>query len=267
MKQSPAPFNRNVDQWLQYTESWKGRLRRDLTLHNLEYHVKSKKDKLRVLDAGCGLGDTASRLLHKSSFIVLLDFSEKMIESAKDRLRKTNHNLSQDSLIFLQGPVEDLDASFPEGSFDLILCHTLLEYVGDPGGVLTSLAGRLAPGGLLSLVTANCFSEVFKLALLKKDLAGAHLALHNRDHKAGLFDEMPKQTFSFDSLEALLKGLDLNVLGRYGIRIFADYLPKETRGGLENYNLLFKLEKEASKLSPFLHIARYLHLICRKEGV
>jgi SAM-dependent methyltransferase len=162
--------------------------------------------------------------------------------------------------------VEDLDSSLPDGSFDLILCHTLLEYVEDPGRVLTSLVGRLAHGGLFSLVTANCFSEVFKLALQKKDLLGARRALHNRDHKAGLFDETPKQTFSFDSLEELLKGLNIEVLGRYGIRIFADYLPEETRGDIVKYDLLFKLEKEASKLSPFLHIARYLQLICRKEG-
>jgi len=266
LKQSPAPFNRNVDRWLQYSESRKGRLRRDLTWHNLEYHMKLRKDKLKVLDAGCGLGDMASLLLRKSSLLVLLDFSEKMIESAKDRLRKTDHDLSDDRLIFIRGSVEDLDSSLPEGSFDLILCHTLLEYVEDPGRVLTSLVGRLAHGGLFSLVTANCFSEVFKLALQKKDLLGARRALHNRDHKAGLFDETPKQTFSFDSLEKLLKGLNIEVLGRYGIRIFADYLPEETRGDVEKYDLLFKLEKEASKLSPFLHIARYLHLICRKEG-
>ncbi len=266
LKLSPAPFNRNIDRWLQYSESRKGRLRRDLTWHNLEYHIKLTKNKLRVLDAGCGLGDMASLLLHKSSLLVLLYFSEKMIENAKDRLRKTDHDLSDDRLIFIRGHVEDLDASLPEGSFDLILCHTLLEYVEDPGRVLTSLVGRLAHGGLFSLVTANCFSEVFKLALQKKDLLGARRALHNRDHKAGLFDETPKQTFSFDSLEELLKGLNIKVLGRYGIRIFADYLPEETRGDVEKYDLLFKLEKEASKLSPFLHIARYLHLICRKEG-
>lgn len=266
LTQTSLPFNSNVDRWLQYSESEKGRLRRDLTWTNLEDHIKCEKGKLRVLDAGCGLGEMAPFLLDQSGSLVLLDFSEKMLEKAKERLSKKYPGLKEDRIIFIHGRVEELDACLPEGFFDLILCHTLLEYVEDPRGILRPLAGRLAHRGLLSLVTVNRFSEAFRLAILKNDLEGARRALHKRDFQAGLFDHVPKQTFSFENLIELLDGLNLKVMGRYGIRIFTDFLPGEAGRDPANYRLLFELEKEASKLPPFLYVARYLHLICRKEG-
>lgn len=262
---TPAPFDENVDRWLQYSDSHKGRLRRDLTWYNLERHIKSVKDA-RVLDAGCGLGDMASFLLDKSNSLVLLDFSQKMLKSAKERLTKRHPGLQEDRLTFVHGRVEELDACLPEGFFDLILCHTLLEYVEDPRKILAVLVGRLARGGLLSLLTVNRYSEAFRVAILKNDLTGARRALHKSEYSAAVFDHVPKQTFSFEDLAGLLHGLNVKVMGRYGIRIFADFLPEEASSVPTDYDQLFELEKEASKLSPFLDVARYLHLICQREG-
>jgi S-adenosylmethionine-dependent methyltransferase len=262
---TPVPFDRNVERWLQYSQSPKGRLRHDLTWYNLEHHIKVKKGKLRVLDAGCGLGDMASFLLGKAKSLVLLDFSEKMLEKAREQLSGRHPGLKKDMVKFIHGSVERLDACLQEGSFDLILCHTLLEYVANPKGIASSLVGRLVRGGILSLVAVNSFSEALRLAILKKDLIGARRALHKRHYEATLFDHVPKHTFSFEDLAELLDGLTLKVMGRYGIRIFADYLPDEGSRDSTNYRLLFELEKEASRLAPYLHVARYLHLICQKE--
>lgn len=220
---------------------------------------------MRVLDAGCGLGDMASFLLGKAEALVLLDFSERMLEKAKEQLSQRHSDLKENMVTFIHGRVENLDTCLPEGSFDLILCHTLLEYVADPKGMASSLIGRLVHGGTFSLVTVNPFSEALRLAILKKDLIGARRALHNRNYEADLFDHIPKHTFSFEDLVELLDGLTVKVRGCYGIRIFSDYIPEEMSRDSTTYRLLFELEKEASRLAPYLHVARYLHLICQKE--
>ncbi len=207
----------------------------------------------------------ASLLFGKASSLVLLDFSEKMLETARQRLVENHPDLNIDFITFIHGRVEDLDDCLPRGLFDVILCHTLVEYVNNPRGVVTSLAQRLAQGGILSLVVVNSLSEVLKLAIVKNDLAGARQALQKRDFHASLFEGVRKRTFSLETLEELVHGLNLEVSGRYGIRVFTDYLPHQMASAPENYRLLFDLEKEASRLLPYLNVSRYLHLICKSR--
>ena len=265
MVETSIRFDRNVEGWLHYSGSLKGRLRHELTWRHLETHIRSFEGKLRVFDAGCGLGEMAHELLEKASGIVVLDFSEDMLKEAKKRFAEDRSVLDRDRLVFIHGRVEELENILPQGVFDLILCHNLLEYVEDPQAILTKMVQRLAPHGILSLVAANRFSEVFKLALVKKDLEQARLALHKKDSTAELFDNAPKHVFSPEDLEEMAGGSGLDVLNRYGIRVFTDYLPEDVMKDPENQRLLFELEKEAATQYPYLHAARYLQLICRKK--
>lgn len=266
MPHTPIPFDRNVEQWLEYSESPKGRLRHELTWHNLKHHLKPEKPRPRVLDVGCGLGEMASFLLGKAKSLVLLDFSEKMLEKAEQRLFDKHPDLKTDRITFVHGRVEALETCLPKGLFDLILCHTVLEYVDEPRGIVKALIGRLTPGGLISLVAVNSFSEAFRLAILKNDLTKACEALRKREFPATLFGHVPKHTFSLENLEELVEGMNLRILGRYGVRIFTDYVREEVAKDTRGYRLLFDLEKEASKLLPYLYFGRYLHLVCQREG-
>ena len=262
MTETSIRFDRNVERWLLYSESLRGRLRHELTWHHLEEHIRPIEGKMRIFDAGCGLGEMASRLLEKAGEMVLLDFSENMLMEARKRFTEDH---SRDRLVFVHGRVEELENFLPQGLFDLILCHNVLEYVENPREILTKMAHRLAPHGLLSLVAANRFSEVFKSAFVKKDLNQARLALHRKDSTADLFDNAPKHVFSLEDLEEMAGESGLDVLNHYGIRIFSDYLPEDVMKEPGNERLLFELEKEAAPLAPCLHAARYLQFICLKK--
>ncbi|MFZ0930942.1 MAG: methyltransferase domain-containing protein [Syntrophobacteraceae bacterium] len=257
-------FDRNVDRWLQYQDSVKGRLRHDVILHYLEQHLNSIKGKLRVLDAGCGLGDIAVQLFDKVEKLVFLDFSVNMIEETKKRLASNYAALDREKASFVHGSVEESVSRMSQGSFDLILCHNILEYVENPGATMGGLVRILAPGGLLSVVIANCFSEPLRMALAKFDLEAARLAINARDSTADLFDNAPKHTFSLEELDGVIGDSELKVVARYGIRIFADYLPEALIQLPGNYRLLFELEKEAAPQVPYLNVARYLLAICQK---
>ena len=258
------PFDRNVEPWVQYLESVKGRLRHDLIRHHLEQHLKPVKGKMRVLDAGCGLGDISVLLLDKAEKLVLLDFSGNMIEEAKKRLAANDAALDPEKVTFIHGPVEESVSRLRQGSFDLVLCHNILEYVEDPRTILSGLARILAPGGLLSLVAANRFSEPLKIALAKFDFEAARLAINARGYSADLFDNAPKHAFSIEELDGVIGGSELEAVARYGVRIFADYLPGAVIELPGNYRLLFELEKEAACHIHYLNVARYLQVICRK---
>lgn len=265
MSETSNPFDLHVDRWRQYSQSPKGRLRLEITWHNLEQHLGALGGSPRVLDAGCGFGEMAAPLLGRAEKLVLFDFSKNMLEEAGKRLAAQYPAAGGKRVELVRGRVEDLDSRLPPGFFDLILCHSVLEFVEEPSATLAGVARRLAPGGLLSLVAANRFNEPLKAALARSDLRKARLAIHQTEFPAELFGSEPKRAFSLDELERMAGGLELEILGRYGIRIFADFLPEALMREAANYRPLLELEKEAARQDAYLRIARYFHLICRKK--
>jgi S-adenosylmethionine-dependent methyltransferase len=266
MVRSSAPFDRNVARWRQYASSLKGRLRQALILEQLQAHLPAGQSHLRVLDAGCGLGEMASAFLPKARRMVLLDFSAEMLAETKKRLAAAHSPAELEALELVHGSLEEMASPLPAGFFDLILCHNVLEYVADPSAILALLAGRLAPAGVLSLVTANRYSDAVKLALSKFDLVAAREALGRQSSIAELFDQVQKHTFSPAQLAVMVHGLGLSLLGTYGVRVFTDYLPEEVTQAPENEAPLLELEKAAAPLEDYRGLARYCHVICCKDA-
>lgn len=73
----------------------------------------------RALDACCGTGDIAFALAQCGAEVTGLDFSEKMLEVAKTRLKKSKFfRFEGQNLKFLQGDAARLP--FPDNSFDAV---------------------------------------------------------------------------------------------------------------------------------------------------
>ena len=63
-------------------------------------------------------------------------------------------------------------ANLLHGSFDVIVCHNILEYVDDPCAVLRSAARALRdPSSIISVLVRNQAGEVLKAAIQDGDLA------------------------------------------------------------------------------------------------
>ncbi|HEX3731578.1 MAG TPA: class I SAM-dependent methyltransferase [Mycobacteriales bacterium] len=77
----------------------------------------------RVLDAGCGSGIIAQLLAGKGAKVNAVDASKRMIEIAQT---ETPAGLD---ITYATGNVAQL--SFPDATFDLIVCNYVLENVGD----------------------------------------------------------------------------------------------------------------------------------------
>ena len=93
----------------------------------------------RLLDFGCGTGQTSTQLAALGAFVVGIDISPELIELARRRAELdgvTDHVQFQN--------VDLLKA--PPGSFDLILCSAVLHHV-DYSVVLPVLRSYLKPGG------------------------------------------------------------------------------------------------------------------------
>lgn len=76
-----------------------------------------------ILEIGCGTGKNTAFLVQVGAQVHALDFSEGMIEKAREKVKAENVNFS----------VADLTQTWPcEGqSYDLIVCNLVLEHIKD----------------------------------------------------------------------------------------------------------------------------------------
>lgn len=111
------------------------------------------------LDAGCGTGRFARLLAARGCRVHGVDASTAMLAAA----RETAHTAGlEDNPIFRH--IETIESlPFADGSFDGILCSSVIEYVESPSRCLAEMARTLKPGGLLLLTLPNRFSVVRRI--------------------------------------------------------------------------------------------------------
>lgn len=120
--------------------------------------------KERWLDAGCGTGTIARRLAQQGRRVTAVDGSPRMIEVAR-RVPCATAPMHTPQFVVVRDIVE---LPFSDGSFDGIVCSSVLEYVDDPARVLSEFARVLRAGGRLVVSVPNT------RALLRRLLKAAH---------------------------------------------------------------------------------------------
>jgi ubiquinone/menaquinone biosynthesis C-methylase UbiE len=119
-----------------------------------------------ILDAGCGSCAKSVLLAARGFRVVATDFSASALELAKETVRAQGF----EDRITLQR--EDLTAlSFPDGTFQYVLCWGVLMHIPDLQRALSELVRVLAPGGVLVISEGNMFSvQAVLLRWLKRML-------------------------------------------------------------------------------------------------
>src|SRR5713101_7020099 len=220
-KSDSERFQSGANQYAAYLETPEGRLRTVLALANLQDFLPTKPS-LCALDLGCGTGATAVRLARLGIHVTLLDSSAEMLHIAKRAAREAGVT---DHVVLQHGDATRLANLFHTRSFDVIVCHNILEYCDDPGAVLRGAACALRDSSaILSVLVRNRAGEVFKAAIQAGDLAVAENNLTAEWGQESLYGGRVR-LFTADSLQAMLKAELLAVIAARGVRVVADYLP------------------------------------------
>jgi S-adenosylmethionine-dependent methyltransferase len=253
-------FQSGANQYAGYLETPEGRLRSDLAFANLQDFLPLRpKPSLRALDLGCGTGTTAVRLARLGIHVTLLDSSPAMLDIAK---RAVSEAGLTDMVVLRHGDATQLADLFHARSFDVILCHNILEYCDDPGALLRGAARALRdPSALLSVLVRNQAGEVFKAAIQAGDLAAAENALTAEWGQESLYGGRV-QLFTPDSLRAMLTEASLALTAERGVRVLADYLPPRVSRSAD-YDRIFELERKLGGRREYAAVSRYTHYLAR----
>lgn len=203
---------------------------------------------MRVLDFGSGFGLVANHLA-KENQVLAVEPNQEMVA-----LRSQDHPYQQ-----FVGSLDQL-AVLEDASFEVILCHNVLEYVEDRKLVLEEFTRLLKPGGLLSIVKHNEVGRVLQTVVFENNPQKALDLLAGQDletHSMGLAQ-------AYD-LATAVEDLDLEVKDYQGIRVFyalQDNRFKSEEGWRES---MLKMELAVCQESPYRDIAFFQHYSLKRS--
>lgn len=255
-------FRAGAAKYAAYLKTPEGRLRFDLAFANLRDFLPQVTRSLRALDLGCGTGAAGVRLARLGLHVTLMDASLPMLDFAERAAREAGVT---ERITLTQGDASQLATLFPAASFDLILCHNVLEFVEDPGAVLRAAARALrGSSGMISALVRNRPGEVLKAAILNGDLAAAERNLTAEWGDESLYEGRVR-LFTAGSLHAMLLESSLGVTAERGVRVMSDYLPPRVSRN-DEYERILELERELGRRPEFAAVARYTHCLAHRAG-
>ena len=259
MSATADAFDAGLAGWKEWQEASWGRLYYTVLRANLQRHIGERP--LHILDAGGGNGADALYFAERGHRVALLDFSTGMLADAR---RAAEARGLTARLTFHHADCLAVPDLFPAQAFDVVLCHNVLQYVDDAGVLLRALRGSLKLRGVLSIMGMNRHSEVYRAVFGQGDLTAAYAQLDARDEVTPVFGTTMR-LYTADEMAQALRSLGCDVIGQYGVRCVADYLPDDGRkDDPQFYADLERLECALATTHPYALLARYFHLIgCR----
>ena len=113
----------------------------------------------RLLALGCGTGvevRALKRTVDPAVSVVGIDHSAALVERAR---QETAHEGLSENVEYRTGDAHDLPWS--EAEFDVVILHTLISHVDDPGRVLSEARRVLRPGGTIAIFDGDYASLTF----------------------------------------------------------------------------------------------------------
>ncbi|WP_432494173.1 class I SAM-dependent methyltransferase [Kineococcus gypseus] len=281
---------REAAAWATWQESAWGRLRYRVVAALLrEECARLGPAPLRVLDAGGGDGRDALQLALAGHDVTVLDTSPDVLAAARAAAAAAG---VPDRVRTVAADLEDLGAlaaltrhrAGGSGSFDVVLCHDVLQHRGSAEQVaadVAALASSLHPGGLLSLLAPDPAADVPATAL-REGPAQAWVLL---DAERGVDPATGRSVLRLEpaAVEAAALAAGCQVTGRAGVLVVAPQLEDAHRAGSAgpagpahlaraagpadpaDLDDLEELEVELSRRDAFRRAGRYWHLLARRR--
>lgn len=226
-----------------------GRMFYDMIFRQLDL---SNDVSLKILDFGAGFCVTADHYA-KHHHVTAVEPDKEMID-----LSIRDHHFE-----LIHGGVEAL-SGYADHTFDVVICHNVLEYVSDKELILRELARVLKQGGTLSIVKHNLPGRAMAYAVFSDDPKAALDLLDRGDQENSMFGN--RDTYEDEFIIGSGEKCGLSPENLFGIRTFFA-LSKNNDGKFtrEWYEDMLALEMKTCNSDPYKSISFFHHLIFQKK--
>ncbi|WP_106398504.1 class I SAM-dependent methyltransferase [Actinocorallia populi] len=211
---------------------------------------------LDVVDVGGGTGHLAVPLAALGHRVTVVDPSPDALATLERRAAEAGVRVRA-----LQGEAAGLQDVVGARSADLVLCHSVLQYVEDLGAAVGALVAALRPGGGLSLLVPGALA-----AVVQRAVAGHFEEARELLAAAPAGGDGPRR-FTPESLLELAAGAGLAEPEVHGVRIFADLVPGGHAEADPHAAESLRALEAAAAVHPVLRsLAARLHLFARRPA-
>ena len=203
----------------------------------------------KILDFGSGEGITANHFAKKND-VTAIEPSEEMLSNA---WKDNEYNQ-------IVGDFNALSV-FNDETFDIIICHNVLEYIDDKEAVVKALARVLKKDGILSIAKHNRAGRVMQMAVLLDDFEKTNALLDGENSMASKFGAIRY----YEDNDIIKWASELAVSEIFGIRTFWDLQQNQEKHGDENWqDKMMQLEMRVARISEYRDIAFFHHVLLKK---
>lgn len=206
------------------------------------------RDK-NILDFGSGIGVTANYLAEHNN-VTAIEPDEISV-----RERWSDNRYTQ-----ITGSLNEL-CKFADETFDMIICHNVLEYAEDRADIVRELARVLKSDGKISVVKHNRTGRVMQMVVLLNDFEHAHSLLDGNDGMASKYGTI--RYYEDSDIEKWCP--KLTITKTLGMRTFWDMQQnQEVHKDAEWQDKMMEIEMRVSDMNGYRDIAFFHHLIIEK---
>ena len=208
--------------------------------------IRNKK----ILDFGSGTGVTANYLAKYNEVIAVEPDNESV------RMRWQDNSYTQ-----IVGGTEELH-KFKDETFDMIICHNVLEYIDDKKEIVNEFARILKWDGKISLVKHNRAGRVMQMVVLLNDFDHAHSLLDGNDSTASKYGAI--RYYEDKDIENWCP--NLKIIKTLGMRTFWDMQQnQEIHKDAEWQDKMIEIEMRVADMDAYKEIAFFHHLTIEKR--
>ena len=207
--------------------------------------------RLRILDFGAGFCITSDYYARYHD-VTAVEPNKEMYDL---RVKNNDYELVTQGIDYLK--------SVANGTYDVVICHNVLEYVDNIDAYLKELMRVVKPGGLLSIVKHNEYGKVLAFVVLNDNPKAALELLEPGNAQDSMFGQ--RKVYDDTYLSATLAP-QMTHVDTYGIRTFYGLSSNnDIKFNDDWYKSMLELEIKASTIDAFKQVAFFHHLLFKKK--